>query len=309
MAILQADEISKVYASAKALDMVDVEISEGEIFGLLGPNGAGKTTFIRILNQILSPDTGTIQFHGRELMPHDIYTFGYLPEERGLYKKMRVGEQAVYFASLKGMQPSVAKKELLQWFEKFEISHWWNKRVEELSKGMQQKIQFIITVLHKPQILILDEPFSGFDPINAEHIKQEILEMKKSGTTIILSTHNMSSVEELCDSIALFNAGKKILQGSVFDIKQKHKKNQYHITFQGYFDKFLAALSSSYTILWHEQQENQIDVHIELTEEVETNKLLTHFMNIGTIIGFKEILPSMHDIFLESIHNNSNIAH
>lgn len=308
MAILQAEGISKIFTNTKALDRVDVEIPEGKIFGLLGPNGAGKTTFIRILNQILHADTGCIQFHGKNLTPQDIYKFGYLPEERGLYKKMRVGEQAVYFASLKGIHPSVAKNELREWFERFEISDWWNKRVEELSKGMQQKIQFIITVLHKPEVVILDEPFSGFDPINAEHIKQEILAMQKAGTTIILSTHNMNSVEELCDSIALFNAGKKILQGTVHDIKHAYKKNQYHITFQGYFDKFLAALSSSYTILSHSQQGNQIDVHIELTEQVETNNLLSHFMQTGTITGFREILPSMHDIFLESIHKNSTTS-
>ncbi|MFW5851462.1 MAG: ABC transporter ATP-binding protein [Bacteroidota bacterium] len=306
MSIIQAEHISKQFTDTLALNDVSLEIPEGKIFGLLGPNGAGKTTFIRILNQILSPDSGIIRIREKSLHEDDIYRIGYLPEERGLYKKMRVGEQAVYFASLKGMHPSVAKKELKIWFERMNISDWWNKRVEELSKGMQQKIQFIITVLHEPEILILDEPFTGFDPINTEMIKQEILELQTKGTSIILSTHNMNSVEELCDSIALFHHGKKVLDGAVHDIKQSFSTNQFIFSFEGYFDKLSASLSSSYKIISHSQNAHQTDVCVELVEDVSPNAVLSHFAQMGTIIGYKKLLPSMHDVFLQTVSQNSS---
>jgi ABC-2 type transport system ATP-binding protein len=305
MSFIVAEEISKSFIGTTALEGFDVEIPHGQIFGLLGPNGAGKTTFIRILNQIVNPDSGSVTIGGNRLCQKDIYRIGYLPEERGLYKKMKVGEQAIYFAALKGMHPAVAKKELLQKFEQLDMSNWWNKRVEELSKGMQQKIQFISTILHKPEILILDEPFSGFDPINAEIIKKEILALQQTGTTIILSTHNMSSVEELCDSIALLHKGHKVLHGSVHDIKQSFKNQTYTIRFSGYFNNIMAALSSSYTILSQEKSGDITEITIRLTEEVASNNILQHFMQTGAIISFNEVLPSMHDIFLSTISKTS----
>jgi ABC-2 type transport system ATP-binding protein len=222
MEILRAENIVKQYASHCALDHVTISTKQGEIFGLLGPNGAGKTTLIRIINQITAPDEGTVYLNGKEITREDVYNIGYLPEERGLYKKMKVGEQALYFAQLKGMSKSDAKAKLKYWFDKFEISSWTNRKVEELSKGMAQKIQFIITILHEPKLLILDEPFSGFDPINTELIKQEILRLKKNGTSIMLSTHNMNSVEEICDSIALINNSKLILSGTLKEVKEKN---------------------------------------------------------------------------------------
>ncbi|MFO7868339.1 MAG: ATP-binding cassette domain-containing protein [Bacteroidales bacterium] len=305
MSIIHAEHIYKMFRDTEALSDVSLEIPEGKIFGLLGPNGAGKTTFIRILNQILTADSGTVFIRDSVLSPDDIYNIGYLPEERGLYKKMKVGEQAVYFASLKGMRPAVAKKELLAWFERLGISNWWNKRVEELSKGMQQKIQFIITVLHEPDILILDEPFSGFDPINTELIKQEILQIQQKGTSIILSTHNMNSVEELCDEIALIHEGKKVLEGSVHDIKQSYSTNKYMFTFDGYFDKLSATLSTSYTILSHVEHAQRTEVCVELTENVDSNAIISHFAQLGSIVGFQKVLPSMHDVFLQTVSQNS----
>src|SRR5882762_6353455 len=223
--ILSAKNIVKRYASHTALDDVSLDIPEQSIFGLLGPNGAGKTSLIRIINQITGPDSGELYFRGERLTQKHIEQIGYLPEERGLYKKMEVGEQALYLAQLKGMTKTEAKKKLKYWFEKFEIDAWWNKKVEELSKGMQQKVQFIVTVLHEPKLLILDEPFSGFDPINAKIIKNEILHLKQQGSTILFSTHNMGSVEELCDNIALINQSKKIVDGSVKDIRKEYKSN------------------------------------------------------------------------------------
>ena len=229
MNILETKEVSKSYSSHKVLDKVSIRIKEGEIFGLLGPNGAGKTTLIRMINQITAPDEGEILFFGNKLKREDIKNIGYLPEERGLYKKMKVGEQAIYLAELKGLSKKEAKKRLEYWFERFEIGDWWNKRIEELSKGMAQKIQFITTILHEPKLLIFDEPFSGFDPLNANLLKNEILNLREKGATIIFSTHNMESVEEICDSIALINKSKKILEGNVYEIKEKFKKNIFEI--------------------------------------------------------------------------------
>lgn len=246
MEILKVDDIVKEYAGHRALDQVSFSTQEGEIFGLLGPNGAGKTSLIRIINQITAPDQGQILLKGKPLAPSDIASIGYLPEERGLYKKMKVGEQALYFAQLKGMSKSEAKKRLAEWFEKFEISNWANKKVEELSKGMAQKVQFITTVLHQPPLLILDEPFSGFDPINTNLIKDEILQLKKNGTSIMLSTHNMSSVEEICDSIALINQSKLVLNGSLSEVKKQFKSDTYAIQFKGIMMAFANALWTEY---------------------------------------------------------------
>lgn len=229
MAKISIKEVTKKYADHTALDQICIDIPEQCIYGLLGPNGAGKTTLIRILNQITAPDTGEILVNGEKLSQKHITHIGYLPEERGLYKKMKVGEQATYLAELKGIKRIEAQRRLKEWFEKFEISGWWNKKVEELSKGMQQKIQFITTIIHEPEILIFDEPFSGFDPINANLLKKAILELREKGATILLSTHNMASVEELCDSITLINKGKSVLQGKVSDIKRQHDTHQREI--------------------------------------------------------------------------------
>ncbi|MFB1022030.1 MAG: ATP-binding cassette domain-containing protein, partial [Vicingaceae bacterium] len=231
--ILKADNIVKQYASHRALDDVSIEVPKGCIYGLLGPNGAGKTSLIRIINQITRPDEGQVLFNGSPLAPDDISQIGYLPEERGLYKKMEVGEQAMYLAQLKGMSKKEAKAKLSMWFKRFDISPWWNKKVEELSKGMAQKIQFIVTVLHEPKLLILDEPFSGFDPINTNIVKSEIFRLKEEGTSIILSTHNMASVEEICDQIALINNSKKILDGTVKQVKQDFKEGIFNVDFKG----------------------------------------------------------------------------
>ena len=226
---LEANNIFKRFVNHTALDNVSVNVKQGRIFGLLGPNGAGKTTLIRIINHITAPDSGEVFFNGHPMVAEDVYKIGYLPEERGLYKKMKVGEQAIYLARLKGLDKATATKRLRYWFEKFDISQWWNKKVEELSKGMQQKVQFITTVLHEPQLLILDEPFSGFDPVNAEMLKSEILALKEKGHTIIFSTHNMNSVEEICDDIALINRSHLVLEGCVDDVRRQFKSNLFYV--------------------------------------------------------------------------------
>lgn len=249
MNTLVAENIEKKFANHLALDDVTIEVPEGCIYGLLGPNGAGKTTLIRIINQITAPDKGQVFINGEKLNSKHIEHIGYLPEERGLYKKMKVGEQALYLCRLKGMSKIDALKGLKYWFEKFEIESWWDKKVEELSKGMQQKIQFVITVLHKPSLLIFDEPFSGFDPINANILKEEILQLKKEGSTIIFSTHNMASVEEICDNIALIHKSKKILDGKIDVIRQTYASDIYEIIFDGYFNKLGTTLTSDYKIL------------------------------------------------------------
>ena len=245
---VSAQHITKKFVNSIALDDVSLEIPNGKVFGLLGPNGAGKTTFIRILNQILFPDAGTITIDESPLQYSDVERIGYLPEERGLYKKMRVDEQILYFASLKGMNPRLAKDELDTWFDRLEIGSWRHKRVEELSKGMQQKVQFIATVLHRPSLLILDEPFSGFDPVNAQIIKNEILRLKESGTTILLSTHNMNSVDEMCDVISLIHKSKQILSGSVDDVRKLYASNRYEVIFKGYYNSLLTTLTPSFNI-------------------------------------------------------------
>ncbi|MCQ2608691.1 MAG: ABC transporter ATP-binding protein [Bacteroidales bacterium] len=299
--MISAKHITKNYTDKKALDDVSIDIPDNKIFGLLGPNGAGKTTFIRILNQMIKPDCGEITVDGTPLSFSDVEHIGYLPEERGLYKKMRVAEQILYFASLKGMNDADAKQELNLWLERFDISGWRNKRVEELSKGMQQKVQFIATVIHKPSLLILDEPFSGFDPVNAQVIKNEILRLKDEGTTIVLSTHNMNSVEELCDSITLISNAKQILSGSVREIKNSYSANKFEIVFSGYYNSLLTTLTPSFKIVSQRKDGDKTIVDIELVQNVSTNDVLTYLMNSGTIVSFTPILPTMNDIFIEAV--------
>ncbi len=305
MAFLITKEVKKQYASHLALNGVSISVPEGKIFGLLGPNGAGKTTLIRIINRITAPDSGEVFFNNELLSEKHIAQIGYLPEERGLYKKMEVGEQAMYLARLKGLSKNDAKKKLKFWFEKFEIMNWWNKKVEELSKGMQQKIQFIVTILHEPKLLIFDEPFSGFDPINANLLKQEILSLKENGATILFSTHNMSSVEELCDNIALINKSQKILDGAVSDIREQYKSNIFEIVFLGHFDKFSATLTATYEILEVKTIKNKTSLRIKLLESISSNELLTNLISFGTIISFNEVLPTINDIFIRAVGENS----
>lgn len=306
MTYICAEKITKNFAGTRALDDINLQINKSEIFGLLGPNGAGKTTFIRILNQIFTPDLGKIFIEGNPLQTSDISRFGYLPEERGLYKKMKVSEQVLYFAALKGMNTHQAHTELASWFDRLEITDWKHKRVEELSKGMQQKVQFIVSVIHKPSILILDEPFSGFDPVNAQLLKNEILRLKKEGTTIILSTHNMNSVEELCDSIALIHKSKKIMDGNPNAIRAKYATNQYEIKYSGYFDKILSAFTTSYKIISQSKEQDITTLTIELLEEIPSNDVIKHLMNSGNVQSFQQIIPSMNDIFIEAVNTVTN---
>ncbi|OIQ36733.1 MAG: ABC transporter ATP-binding protein [Crocinitomix sp. MedPE-SWsnd] len=302
MEMLRVENIVKQYAGHTALDDISISTQKGEIFGLLGPNGAGKTSLIRIINQITGPDSGKILLDGREIRRSDIEMIGYLPEERGLYKKMKVRDQAMYFARLKGLTKQEAKKKLDYWFEKFEITSWYDKRVEELSKGMAQKIQFITTVLHEPKLLILDEPFSGFDPINTELIKKEILELKKNGASIMLSTHNMNSVEEICDSIALIDKAKLIVSGKLSDIKKNYKSETYAIQFKGMMFGFANALFASYSLEHSEQiDEDRAIAHVKLLKGNKLNDLLKTVMSVVEIEAVNEILPTMNDIFIQEV--------
>jgi len=299
--ILKAENIVKQYANHRALDDVSLEIPKGKIFGLLGPNGAGKTSMIRIINQITAPDQGQILFDGEPLKERHVEQIGYLPEERGLYKKMEVGEQALYLAQLKGMQKSIAKKRLKEWFEKFEISQWWNKKVEELSKGMAQKIQFIVTVLHEPKLLILDEPFSGFDPINTNLVKSEILRLKEEGSTIILSTHNMGSVEEVCEHIALINRSKKILDGEVKQIQEDFKDGVYELKFKGNMIAFTNALWTNCELLDHSEGEAYNIAKVKLKSGKSPNEFLHGILPEVEIFGLRELIPSMNEIFIKQV--------
>lgn len=308
--ILQIQNISKRYASKVALSDVSFNVHQGTILGLLGPNGAGKTTLIRIINQIILSDSGRVLYQNRPIRVDDVIRFGYLPEERGLYKKMKVGEQALYLAQLKGMKRKEALRELKKWFEKFEIASWWDKKVEELSKGMQQKVQFIISVLHRPEILIFDEPFSGFDPINANIIKNELLEMKKNGSTIMLSTHNMASVEELCDEIVLINASKNVLNGRVAEVKQNYKDYIYEIKFKGFINIVDLAHNYQYEIIKHNEENSIHTIHLKLLDKtVSTNDLLKYLLGIGNIISFNELLPSMDEIFIKVVNETNQVEY
>lgn len=306
MEILNVQNIEKKFVNHLALDDVNVNIPEGSIYGLLGPNGAGKTTLIRIINRITAPDKGEIIFKGRPLKPEDVQSIGYLPEERGLYKKMKVGEQALYLARLKGLSRRDALKKLKVWFEKFEIQVWWDKKVEELSKGMAQKVQFITTVLHEPELLIFDEPFSGFDPINANMLKQEILDLKKRGSTIIFSTHNMGSVEELCDHITLINKSRNILSGQIDDIRKQYKSNIYEISFNGETEKLKSSLNDHYNIMDELKVNGHNAVKVKLLHQTNENELLSLIIPTVEIISFNEIIPSMNDIFIKVVNEHKN---
>jgi ABC-2 type transport system ATP-binding protein len=313
MDIFSAKDVVKKYDKHTALDGVSINVKKNSIFGLLGPNGAGKTSLIRIINQITGPDSGELFFNGEKLQQHHIERIGYLPEERGLYKKMEVGEQALYLARLKGLSKHDATKRLKYWFEKFEITTWWKKKIEELSKGMQQKVQFIVTVLHEPELLILDEPFSGFDPINANLIKNEILELKQKGTSIIFSTHNMASVEELCDDIALINRSRKILEGSVKDIRKEHRTNTYKVEFIGNIISFTNAIWTGCELLEKHTEGNVNIATIKLLYDATPNQLLQAIMPHVMVNGLQEIIPSMNDIFIskvsnEKLHSESNFT-
>ncbi|MBL4668093.1 MAG: ATP-binding cassette domain-containing protein [Flavobacteriales bacterium] len=301
MDLLHVKRVYKSYANHKALHNISLHVKEQSIFGLLGPNGAGKTTLIRIINQITGPDKGEVFFGKEKLAQKHIAQIGYLPEERGLYKKMKVGEQALYLAQLKGMSKSEAKQKLNQWFEKFEIDGWWDKKVEELSKGMAQKVQFITTVLHEPKLLILDEPFSGFDPINTNLIKKEILELRDNGSTIIFSTHNMESVEEICDDIALINKSRKILDGNVAEIKEAYKSNVFEIVFVGNMISFSNALWTGFEILESNQMNGRMHVKIRAAKSSDVNQLIKTIVNDVQIISVNELTPSMNDIFIQKV--------
>ena len=302
MDLLHIKRVYKNYAEHKALHNISIHVEKQRIFGLLGPNGAGKTTLIRIINQITAPDSGEIFFENEKLSPKHISQIGYLPEERGLYKKMKVGEQALYLAQLKGMNKGEASYKLKEWFEKFEMNDWWNKKVEELSKGMAQKVQFITTVLHEPKLLILDEPFSGFDPINTNLIKKEILQLREKGSTIIFSTHNMESVEEICDDIALINKSKKILEGNVNEIKMACKSNLFELVFVGNMITFTNALWTSFELIESKQQHGRIVVKVKANNPSEMNDLIRTIINDVKIISINEITPSMNDIFIQKVN-------
>jgi len=301
MDLFTATDISKQFSAHKALDKVSLTVKEGSIFGLLGPNGAGKTTFIRIINQIIAPDEGTLQFMGRKLIPTDVDQIGYLPEERGLYKKMKVGEQALYLAQLKGLSRAEAHKRLLYWFSNFEILGWWNRKVEELSKGMQQKVQFIITIIHQPKLLIFDEPFSGFDPINVNLLKEEILNLRNQGSTIIFSTHNMASVEELCDHIALIDQAKKILDGNVKEVKKTFATNTFEIRFNNFTGDIRSFLPEAWEITGEERDEDLRVTTVRLPSDCGPNDLLRLLIPHTTIHALNEIIPSMNDIFIRVV--------
>jgi len=307
MTKITVNEVTKKYADHLALDRMCIDIPDHCIYGLLGPNGAGKTTLIRILNQITAPDFGQVLIDGESLCQKHIAHIGYLPEERGLYKKMKVGEQAIYLAELKGIKKTEAQKRLKEWFDKFEISGWWDKKVEELSKGMQQKVQFITTVIHEPDILIFDEPFSGFDPINANLLKEAILNLRDKGATILLSTHNMASVEELCDSITLINNGRSILQGRVGDIKRQHDTHQREIIVRcDDFNKVM-FIADTYNNIKVEHTDQPNETKLTLFSE-SPNDLIGKLLEIGQLVSFKEVLPSMNDIFIQEVQSQKQAS-
>jgi len=305
--LLVADKVSKSFGDYKALNDISIEVPRGSIFGLLGPNGAGKTTFIRIINQITMPDSGVILLDGKPLQPDDIQYIGYLPEERGLYKSMKVGEQVLYLAQLKGLSKHEAKIRLKYWFDRLEIGDWWNKKIQELSKGMAQKIQFVVTVLHQPKLLIFDEPFSGFDPINANLIKDEILKLRDDGATVIFSTHRMESVEEMCDHIALIHKANKVLDGRLIDIKRAYKSNTFEVglltenkievskAIEGQFEVFPTSFKSI---------NDELQYKIKIPANSSPNDLVGYLTSKGQLNHFAEVIPSANDIFIETVQNN-----
>ncbi|GGX23039.1 ABC transporter ATP-binding protein [Aquimarina muelleri] len=305
--LLEVQQATKRFGTFTALDNVSIQVPKGSIFGLLGPNGAGKTTLIRIINQITLPDEGNVLLDNESLKPHHIRDIGYLPEERGLYKSMKVGEQALYLAQLKGLSKTEAKERLKYWFDKFDIGHWWDKKIQELSKGMAQKVQFIVTVLHKPKLLIFDEPFSGFDPINANLIKDEILQLQQEGATVIFSTHRMESVEELCDHIALINKSKKILEGKVTDIKRTYKSNTFEVGILTENSKDLYThLQETFTVVPANFKtiDDQLKMKITLDKNTSSNDLLQYLSDKGQIMRFNEVIPGINEIFIKTITEN-----
>ena len=303
MALFEAKNVTKKFGTQVALDNVSISVPEKCIFGLLGPNGAGKTTLIRIINQITGPDSGELFLNGRKLNPEDVVSIGYLPEERGLYKKMKVGEQALYFAQLKGLSKAEAMRRLKYWFRKLEIVDWWGKKVEELSKGMQQKVQFVTTVLHEPKLLIFDEPFTGFDPVNANLIKNEILFLREKGATIIFSTHNMESVEELCDNITLINKAKTILEGNVYDIRKQWAASEYDIVFEG--EKISFPENERFNIINREEENGKSSIRLKAKGNADTNEILQLAIGLGKVISFNPALPSMNEIFIRVVESRN----
>ncbi len=300
MALIECKNVCKSFGTKVALDNVSLDVPEGKIYGLLGPNGAGKTTMIRIINRITIPNSGEVLFNGRPITQRDVEKIGYLPEERGLYRKMEVGDQAMYLAQLKGMSEKDARAELKKWFVKFGIQDWWKKKVEELSKGMAQKVQFITTVVHKPSLMILDEPFSGFDPVNAELIRKEILELKEQGATIILSTHNMESVEELCDNIALINKSHLVLSGGVDEIRRQYGNNHVELIYSG--DNALAPVEGLFSVISDDDDNGRHTAVLSLDHEGLGNEVLASVIGQGLLVNsFKELLPRMNDIFIKLV--------
>ncbi|MFA5849675.1 MAG: ATP-binding cassette domain-containing protein [Bacteroidales bacterium] len=300
MSIISCNNVVKKFNQFTALDSVSINVPKASIFGLLGPNGAGKTTLIRIINQITVPDSGEVLFNGIPIKQSDIAKIGYLPEERGLYKKMKIGEQSIYLAQLKGMSHAQATKELKEWFIKFGIQAWWNKKVEELSKGMAQKVQFITTVLHKPSLLILDEPFSGFDPVNVQLIRNEILAMKANGATIILSTHNMESVEELCDNIALINKAKLIVSGGLDEIRNHYGKNEVEVFYRSTEPVELQS-NSLFRLISQEEHKYGRRAILEVEKEANSSQILGELIKKVDIVSYKEMIPRMNDIFIKLV--------
>ena len=307
--LLEVSNVSKKYGQYTALDDVSLHVPKGSIFGLLGPNGAGKTTLIRIVNQITYPDKGTVMFNGKPLQPEHIAKIGYLPEERGLYKSMKVGEQALYLAQLKGLSKKEAKERLQYWFDRLGIGDWWNKKIQELSKGMAQKIQFVVTVLHKPDLLIFDEPFSGFDPINANIIKDEILHLRDQGATVIFSTHRMESVEELCDDIALIHKSRKMLDGKLVDIKRQHRSNTFEVGLDTTNHQALrTALEERYAVsdAGFKSLSDELKLRIRLQPGHSPNDLLHDLVSQATVTHFVELIPSVNDIFIQTVKDSDH---
>lgn len=302
--MLSVRNIVKQYATHRALDHVSLEIERGKIFGLLGPNGAGKTSLIRIITQITAPDSGEVLFNGQRLNADHIAQIGYLPEERGLYKKMEIGEQVLYLSKLKGLSTAEATKRIKFWFEKLDMASWWNKKVEDLSKGMQQKVQFVATVLHQPELIILDEPFSGFDPVNADIIKNEILELNKQGATFIFSTHRMESVEELCDNIALINRSHKILDGAVDEIKSSYRNNTYWVEYEGDYDASNAK--NIFEVMQTETVKNKTLIKVQLQKDKTANEVLAALLPHVAISRLDEVIPTMNDIFIEKVKGKAH---
>lgn len=304
--MLKAEHITKTYDAGKkiALDDFSIEVPEGSIYGLLGPNGAGKTSFIRIINQIIQPDSGQVFINGEKLKTRHIRQIGYMPEERGLYKSMTIGDQLFYFGELKGMSRADILEQSKMWFERLQIEQWWDKKLTELSKGMAQKVQFVVTVLHRPKLLILDEPFSGFDPVNADLIKDQIIDLKENGTTIILSTHRMESVETMCDMVAMVHQSKKVLDGKIHEVKQKFKQNLYEITLYDVDEEKLQQFKNKFELKNEQRMEHYL--HFELKNEMSQGTLFQELNDIGKIQLFKDKIPSMNEIFISMVKNNDN---